>query len=138
GNAHQLTQYFVKRTGVAGASSNWQVYYRLNGNPLPEPRNDANPVGLVFDAGGRLTVPVAPVPMTVAGIGEANSPARPLVFSIDYGGSTQFGGDFTYSFTQNGYSTGEYASMSIAGDGTIVASYTNGQTQALGSLVLAD
>src|SRR5690606_15659636 len=88
--------------------------------------------------GGRLTVPVAPVPMTVAGIGEANSPARPLVFSIDYGGSTQFGGDFTYSFTQNGYSTGEYASMSIAGDGTIVASYTNGQTQALGSLVLAD
>ncbi len=135
GNAHQLTQYFVKRAGTAGVSSHWDIHYRMNGNPLTQ---DADPVSLVFDPAGRMTAPAAGVAFTVADIGGANSPAQPLVFTINYAGSTQFGGDFSYSFTQNGFATGEYASMSIAGDGAIVASYTNGQTQAIGTLVLAD
>uniref|UniRef100_UPI00333F1320 flagellar hook-basal body complex protein n=1 Tax=Pollutimonas bauzanensis TaxID=658167 RepID=UPI00333F1320 len=37
-----------------------------------------------------------------------------------------------------GSATGEYASMSIAADGSIVANYTNGETKSVGTLVLAD
>src|SRR3546814_19698018 len=58
--------------------------------------------------------------------------------TVNYANSTQFGGDFAYSFDVSGYPTGEYASMSIAADGAIVASYTNGETQSMGALVLAD
>src|SRR3546814_5899941 len=61
-----------------------------------------------------------------------------MAMNLDYTGSTQFGGDFSPSFVQDGYATGEYASMSIAPDGSIVASYTNGKTQDVGTLVLAN
>src|SRR3546814_20123649 len=61
-----------------------------------------------------------------------------MAMNLDYTGSTQFGGDFSPSFVQDGYATGEYASMSIAPDGSIVASSTNGKTQDVGTLVLAN
>src|SRR3546814_2711285 len=61
-----------------------------------------------------------------------------MAMDLDYTGSTQFGGDFSPSFVQDGYATGEYASMSIAPDGSIVASYTNAKTQDVGTLVLAN
>lgn len=137
GNSYQINQYFVKRAGT-GTQSNWSVYYRMEGQPLPAPHGDANPTQLSFDQGGRLIAPTAPVPFNVPNMGGTNSPARNLQFTINYAGSTQFGGGFTYDFHQNGYGTGEYASMSIAADGSIVASYTNGETQSLGTLVLAD
>ncbi|KAA0910754.1 flagellar hook protein FlgE [Pusillimonas sp. ANT_WB101] len=138
GNPHQLTQYFVKRDGTAGVASNWDVYYRFDGNVLPDPHGDNNPIALSFDAAGRLTAPADRVGLIIGGIGGANSPAAPLDFAIDYANSTQFGGQFTYSFGQDGYPTGEYASMSVASDGAIVASYTNGETRAVGRLVLAN
>jgi flagellar hook-basal body protein len=134
GNTHQLTQYFVKRAGTAGTSSNWDVYFRLNGARLNE--NDTA-VRMNFDPSGRMTAPATAVALSIANISRANSPALPLNFGINYGGSTQFAGDFTYRFTQDGYATGEYASMSISADGSIVASYTNGETQVLGTLALA-
>ena len=40
--------------------------------------------------------------------------------------------------TQNGYPSGEYQSFSIAGDGTVTATYSNGQQQAVGQLALAN
>ncbi len=138
GNPHQLTQYFVKRDGTAGVASNWDAYYRFDGNVLPDPHGDNNPIALAFDAAGRLTAPGDRVDLTIGGIGGANSPAAPLDLAIDYANSTQFGGQFTYSFGQDGYPTGEYASMSVASDGAIVASYTNGETRAVGRLVLAN
>jgi len=134
GNTHQLTQYFVKRAGTVGGASNWDTYFRLNGAPLSE--NDTA-VRMSFGPSGNLTAPAAPVSFTATNIGRADSPALPLNITINYGGSTQFGGDFAYRFTQDGYASGEYAGMSISADGSIVASYTNGETQVLGTLVLA-
>lgn len=40
--------------------------------------------------------------------------------------------------TQNGYASGEYQSFSIAADGTVTATYSNGQQQAVGQLALAN
>lgn len=139
GNSHQLIQYFAKRPAVAGESQ-WDVYYRLDGQELPPPYNDggAGMPRLSFDDGGRLRNATAPLQVSIPNVGGTNSPADALNFTVDYANSTQFGGDFTYSFGQNGFPTGEYASMSIAADGTIVANYTNGETQNMGALVLAD
>lgn len=133
GNAHQLMQYFVKREGdPVNDNSNWDVYYRLGDRDV-----GPVPAELVFDNAGRLSEG-GTVAFTIDGMGGTDSPAEDLPITVNYADSTQFGGPFSPSFFQNGYATGEYASMSIAKDGSIVARYTNGETQARGSLVLAD
>ncbi|QAA92929.1 flagellar hook protein FlgE [Pollutimonas thiosulfatoxidans] len=135
GNSHQLMQYFAKRPSADPTQSVWDVYYRLGGQPVDDPADGATQ--LTFDQGGRLVTPTAPegfLKVTVPG----STPADALDFTIDYANSTQFGGDFTYTFGQDGFATGEYASMAIAADGSIVASYTNGETQSMGALVLVD
>lgn len=140
GNAHQLMQYFVKKEGEASSGdplddpdiSVWEVRYVLDNELLPT-------IGQIrFDPAGRMTDGQAPVPLNIPNVGGTDSPADELQITVNYADSTQFGGPFSPSFFQNGYATGEYASMSIAKDGSIVARYTNGETQARGSLVLAD
>ncbi len=143
GNAHQLTQYFVKRasTPVPPATptqSNWDVYYRLDGNALNPPGpTDAAPFKMAFDNAGTLTTVPSTATLQINQPGAANSPAAAMTVAVNYASSTQFGGTFSSNFTQNGYATGNYAGLSIGSDGSIVASYTNGQTQSVGSLALA-
>src|SRR5690606_30638847 len=127
GNSHQVTQYFAKRP-AAGNVSEWDVYYRLGGQPLTTPADGTQQ--LRFDAAGRLISPTTPQILTVTPP-TGGSPADELNFTVDYANSTQFGGDFTYRFDRNGYATGEYASMSITADGSIVANYTNGEARGL-------
>ena len=136
GNAHQLTQYFVKRESAAPNESSWEVYYRLNGQEIGS-HDDLNPAQLTFTSSGLLISGGTQV-LTVPNPGGTNSPADDLTINLSYAGSTQFGGEFSPNFTQTGYPTGEYAGMSIATDGAIVANYTNGETQAMGYVALAD
>lgn len=132
GNTHQLTQYFVKREAVGGQSS-WDAYYYLNGESVHGPE------ALTFDDGGRLIAPVGRFDLNIpASTANPNSPAEPLTISVSYTGSTQFGGSFNTTPIQDGYATGEYASMSVAPDGSLIANYTNGETLNVGTLVLAD
>lgn len=139
GNPHQLTQYFVKRESQ-NSESVWDVFY--DGGSLP----DGTPIAVTpakgtikFDDAGRLLTD-APNVSAVAiswNVGGA-SPAEAISIEVDYAGSTQFGGEFSPTFTQNGYTTGEYSSMSIASDGSIIANYTNGESKIMGALALAN
>ena len=145
GNPHQLTQYFVK-TAATDDSSEWQVYYNVEADLEVRPASQR----LTFNKAGVLTNPApgAMVAVTISGIGLGDpdadpsipntSPANELAVDINYSGSTQFGGEFTPKFTQNGFSTGEYSSMEIAGNGDILAKYTNGETRIMGAIALAD
>src|SRR5690606_6193252 len=114
GNSHQMMQYFAKRPSDPATPnvSNWDVYYRLSGEEITAP-TDIAPTRLTFDQGGRLTGPVLPVDFQMTAV-PGVSPAEALDFTIDYANSTQFVGDFSYSFNGDGYPTGEYASMSMA------------------------
>lgn len=162
GNPHQLTQYFIKVAGQPGEVSEWKVVYRfgeqfLHGNLPADIGSDAKDNStlishtIYFDPDGRLIDPQAdedpitgkkpapaPFDLSITGLGGAASPASNLVMKLSYNGSTQFGGDFSPKFTQNGYTTGDYSSMSIAENGEIVANYTNGESKVMGQLVLAD
>jgi flagellar hook protein FlgE len=54
-------------------------------------------------------------------------------------GSTQYGSNFgVNSVSQDGYSSGRIAALSIAQDGMIMGSYTNGQSNILGQVALAN
>ncbi|MDN5936170.1 MAG: flagellar hook protein FlgE [Nitrosospira sp.] len=133
GNQHSLIEYFTKRPAVSGDSA-WDVNFTVDG---ATPTSGANTT-LAFDTAGRL---ITAPPIHTVGVtnpGGPSSPAAPLNITVDYTDSTQFGGDYTQNFTQNGYATGEYTSMSISDNGSIIANYTNGQIKDVGTLALAD
>ncbi|ALM83194.1 flagellar hook protein FlgE [Bordetella sp. N] len=134
GNSHQLTQYFAKRASdTTTGDSVYDVYYTLDGQAMTPASTQ-----LTFDSAGRLTSTPATVSVGLANPGGTASPADPLSVAINYTGSTQYGSDFTSSKTPNGYTSGEFNSISFGTDGSIIASYSNGQTQNVGTVVLAN
>ncbi|MHB1099063.1 MAG: flagellar hook protein FlgE [Burkholderiales bacterium] len=65
--------------------------------------------------------------------------AAPLTFTEDFSKVTQYGGSFgTNSLVQDGYTAGQLSNYSIGKDGLISGSYSNGQTQILGQVALAN
>jgi flagellar hook protein FlgE len=59
--------------------------------------------------------------------------------TIDLTGTTQYGSPSTVqSVSQDGYGSGYLSGVTIASDGTISGNYTNGVTQRMAQLVLAD
>lgn len=133
GNSHQLIQYFVK-TATPGQ---WTVHYTIDGNAIADTTTlEFGTSGLLEDVDGSGTN-LATVNIPAATLNAAGG-VDPMALSINYGNSTQYGNDFNYAFTQSGYPSGEYASMTIEPDGEIVASYTNGQSATQGFLVLAN
>ena len=62
---------------------------------------------------------------------------QPLTFN--FLSSTQFGAAFAVNqLTQNGYTSGQLSGFNTSADGTIVGRYTNGQSKALGQILLAN
>jgi flagellar hook protein FlgE len=60
-----------------------------------------------------------------------------LSFNVSLAGSTQYAGSFgVNSLTQDGFGLGRPAGFNIGTDGIITGRYTNGQTLALGQLIL--
>lgn len=134
GTMHQMVQYFRK----TATANEWDVYYVINGATASVDGGAAGAPGTVtFNADG--TLDAAFVPFSVAFTAtDPDASLNGLTFTADYAGSTQYQGDFNYSFKQDGYPTGEYASTSIEPDGAIIANYTNGESKEIGALVLAD
>jgi flagellar hook protein FlgE len=59
--------------------------------------------------------------------------------TLDFSGSTQFGSNFSVnSLSQDGFTSGRLAGFITGSDGIITGRYTNGQSQVLGQLVLAN
>ncbi len=135
GNEHRVEQYYTKREPVGG-NSRWEVNYVVDGVPPAGPPPAANTAILSFDSAGRLAGG-SPTAITFTP-GGGTSPAAPVNIVVSYDGSTQFGGSYSQDFVQNGYATGEYASMSIGANGELIANYTNGAKQTMGTLALAD
>lgn len=131
GREHQLTQYFVKSD-----VNEWSVKYKLNNTVLTNTHTLDFAENGTVDTGKTFSLTITPA----AGATPADplEGAEALEIQFDYSIATQFGGGHNLEFQQNGYATGEYASMSIAADGSIVANYTNGEMAEVGYLVLAN
>lgn len=88
-----------------------------------------------FDENGQLTSE-ALQPITIQG---SNGAAANQTLNIDFAGSsqqntgeTQFGNP-----KQDGYAPGDLTGFTINDDGTIIGSYSNQRTQAMGQIVLS-
>ncbi len=96
---------------------------------------------LTFDTSGVLTAPATPFAVSVdlATIDPTLGATSPLDFTLDLSQSTQFGTNFgVNSLTQDGYSSGRLAGFGVGDDGTISGNFTNGESRALGQVVLAN
>ena len=66
-------------------------------------------------------------------------PANSSNFRIDLEGTTQYGSSFSVNqVSQNGYTTGRLTGLAIDTDGLIFAQFSNGQSQTLGQVALAN
>lgn len=127
GNAHTVQNYFVKT-----AANTWNVYTTADGNdvtPAPTPVMAFTSNG-AFDSANSTVGNVSFTPTTGAGA---------VTMALDYSNSTQFGSTFSVNkLSQDGYSSGRIASFTVGDDGVILGRYTNGQSQELGRVVLAN
>lgn len=142
GNSHIFSMFFQKT-----ASGTWNAYGTVDGD------NTAGTVtlgggaaqALTFDTNGVLTSPVGSIPVSVdltniaINLGTVNDAFSPMAFNLDLTSATQFGTNFgVNSLSQDGFASGRLAGFSVAGDGTISGSYTNGENRTLGQVVLAN
>lgn len=166
GNAHVLTQYFVK----TGANA-WQMNVLIDGRN-PEDPTSTVPYSMAvgFTASGQLdtsslvsgdydgagaldfTVDATTGRFTLNGwVPAAADDSIPPVWSangadanaggilVDIRSSTQFASSFAVnSVSQDGYTTGQLAGLEIDDSGVIFARYTNGQSKVQGQIILAN
>ena len=143
GNAHVMTQHFVK-TGP----NTWDMNILINGVSPTDPTNNTPMTSeLKFDAAGQLIAGgevdlTGWVPATVKGdppVGTPNNADASPNLKMNISGATQFANSFAVTaVSQDGYTTGELAGIEIDDTGTIFARYTNGQSKVQGQVVLAD
>jgi flagellar hook protein FlgE len=125
GREHTLNQYYVK-TG----ENSWDTYYYMDGAPIASP----SPQAMTFDNQGILTAPTDPVALSVAIPGAAD-----LDIGVNYNGTTQFGSDFSVSQNNSdGYSSGERTGQMIDEDGSVYATFSNGERMLQGQVILAN
>lgn len=93
---------------------------------------------LQFDAKGTLSSTTAPLAVNLT-IFPPTGAANVLPVTLNYTGSTQYGAATSEKKSiQDGYTAGHLQRFSASGDGVILGQYSNGQSQALGQIVLAN
>lgn len=128
-------------------SSSWNSYLTVDGVAVAG-ATTPQLATLTFDLLGKLssTTPVsAPVGRvsTAALFPTSTTVSTTQTLAFDFGSptaaTTQFGGTFgVNTLTQNGYTSGRLNSTSTSADGTILGRYSNGQSRAMGQIVLAN
>jgi flagellar hook protein FlgE len=123
GTQHTLSQYFVKKD-----ANTVNAFYSLDG-ATP----GTTPAVLTFDATGALkTTTGNSVAITAAGGAAAGNVA------IDYTGTTRFAGEATTTTNRSdGYASGSFVGVEMAQDGSLVAKYSNDQSQVVGTVAVA-
>jgi flagellar hook protein FlgE len=93
---------------------------------------------LLFDAKGTLSAATAPLTAKLP-IFPPTGSAAVLSVTLNYTGSTQYGAATSEKrSSQDGYTAGHLQRFSASPDGIILGQYSNGQSQALGQVVLAN
>ena len=141
GEAIPATLYFVRTASTTSGdpTNEWQTYLFVgNEQASADPASATpTPLTLTFDAAGTLTAPTGP---TTFGEVFPTGAAAPLNLTFDFGTTTnQSTGTFTLaSLEQDGFATGKLDDVAISEEGLVTATFSNGTTQALGKLAIAN
>ena len=114
-----------------------------SGSVIQDPVASANATGaMTFDSSGKLVSPATDVSgITFGGLSDGAAPLN-LNWSLFGASGTSnisqtASTDATTATSQNGYTSGQNTGFTIASDGTVAATYSNGQTQNVGQLAIA-
>jgi flagellar hook protein FlgE len=125
GAAHQVTMYFVKDATTAGQ---YNVSVAIDDVVQPETAS------LLFDNTGVLDA-TSPTALNLASYAPANAAAQPI--DIDFSSVTGYGAtSATSGISQDGYGAGSLAGFEFDREGIAYATYTNGETRAVGQVAL--
>ncbi|MFB5747404.1 flagellar hook protein FlgE [Cedecea sp. P7760] len=125
GREHTINQYFVKTD-----ENTWEVHYYMDDQPMTNPASQT----LTFSDQGILSSPNGAVDLTIDIPG-----AQPLSVDLNYTGTTQYGSDFSVSKNKgNGYASGSKTGQQIDEDGSVYATFSNGERMLQGQLILAN
>jgi flagellar hook protein FlgE len=113
-----------------------------SGSVIQDPVGASTTGTLTFNSSGNLVNPAGDVSgITFAGLSDG---AATMNLTWDLYGAANSGNisqtaaaNSTSSTNQNGYTSGEYQSFTIGSDGTVAATYSNGQAQDVGQLAIA-
>lgn len=135
GNKHSISLYYVKT-----ADNKWTVY--SSDSTSPELDASGNPsfqqTALEFDSSGQL-IPGATGMPKIHVQGESYNGGTALNFDLDVTGLTQQASETAFdSPTTTGYPPGMMTGYVVGDNGKIVASYSNGESQLLGQVVLSN
>lgn len=135
GNANRVQLYLVQnQPATSGATPSWTVYAQpelANGTNVGTPQNLTT---LGFTSSGTLT---SGSPATLS-VNWGNGAAASNI-AMNFTGTTLAAQSFAVAgITNNGYAPGNYTGSSISSDGSVQASYSNGQTLSAGKIALAN
>jgi flagellar hook protein FlgE len=141
GNTQSATFYFVRTGSIAAgdATDTWDVHLFVGNEEASVTTGaiPAEPAHLSFDNTGAMTSPTGPVAFSSV---FPSGAASPLAITVDLGTATrQAAGAFNISaIDQDGIASAKLSDVSIGEDGLVTASFTDGTTQALGKLLIAN
>ncbi|HET9862960.1 MAG TPA: flagellar hook protein FlgE [Steroidobacteraceae bacterium] len=130
GATHTGTMYFTKTINA----NEWTARMYIDGQPVGV---DGTPTTLQYTPTGLLQAPAGgqlafPAFNTTTG-------SAPMQVTVDISRSTQFGGNFAVnSVSQDGYTTGRLIGIDISDTGVVNARFTNGNSQPLGQIAIAN
>lgn len=141
GSPLTMTNYYVRETAssTTDATSTWKVYSFVGDQQLDtdSATDGAQALTLSFDSTGKITSPSTPT--TFGGFLSPGATSE-QVLTLDFGSNTtQVGSPFSVNATsQDGTAVGQFESVTVGDDGVVTASFSNGDTQPLGKVVLAN
>ncbi|MGA9527442.1 MAG: flagellar hook protein FlgE [Terriglobales bacterium] len=139
GNSHVLSVNFTQ-TGTG----TWNYQVTL---PAADTGGTGNPTvvasgAMTFDGNGNLTSPTGSIAISVPNLADGASTMN-ISWNLNSASGTPLitqlaSQSATSAVGQNGFSNGTLQSYLVGSDGTIEGTFSNGQTQALGQLALAN
>lgn len=127
GNSHLATMFYRK----TATPNTWETYLFVDGAQVdgPDSLQFSSTGALVNPPGGSIAAPAF----------NPGGGASPMLLTIGYAGSTQFGSQFAvHSLIQDGFTTGRLTGLDIDSGGIVFARFSNGQSQVIGQVALAN
>ena len=125
GVSHTASYFFSK------TAPGWNVDMTFDGAPVgtAQPFSFDSTGAIATPAGGNVTFPAV----------TPTNGANPLTVGLALGNSTQYGGDFTVnSLNPDGQAAGRLRGIEISATGVIFARFSNGESESLGKIALAN
>ncbi len=123
GTQHTLSAYYI-----ADGEGSIDVKYSFDGGEATDGDK------LTFDSNGKLAAATKPYAIKYTG----TNGAADGEFTIDYTGTTRLAGTATTTTNRSdGYASGAFVGVEMAEDGSLVAKYSNDQSQVVGTIAIA-